>query len=262
MNSDHHFFADDLSLYVLGELDGERREKVRAHIEECAECRRESQALGGDLAALALTASGPAAPARARQRFMQAIAAEPRQAKSRDNVMFTRPRWWMLAPMFSTALLAVCAILLWVENSDLRDQLTHTQQQAQSQSKDLEHARMVVAAMTAPDSLRVTLVSAHTKPQPQMKIFYSPAKGALILTASNIEAAPSGKIYQIWLIPKNGKAPMPAGTFNPDAHGGGVVMLPQMAENMEVKAFAVTLEPSGGSQTPTLPILMTGEAAS
>jgi hypothetical protein len=33
-----------------------------------------------------------------------------------------------------------------------------------------------------------------------------------------------------------------------------------MPENVEAKNFAVTLEPPGGSQTPTMPILMTASA--
>ena len=57
------------------------------------------------------------------------------------------------------------------------------------------------------------------------------------------------------LLPMNGGAPMAAGTFRPDT-SGNAMMNHSMAEGMEAKAFAVTIEPEGGSQTPTMPIKM------
>lgn len=70
----HEQFAEDLGLYALGSLEGEERAALETHLEECASCRRELEVQRGDLAVLALTASGPQPPVRARQRLMSAIA--------------------------------------------------------------------------------------------------------------------------------------------------------------------------------------------
>src|SRR5271157_5809307 len=75
----HEQFADDLALYALGELAGNDRQELGEHLHTCAACRRELQALRGDLGLLGLSSSGPQPPARSKERLMRAIAAEPRR---------------------------------------------------------------------------------------------------------------------------------------------------------------------------------------
>jgi anti-sigma factor RsiW len=73
-------------------------------------------------------------------------------------------------------------------------------------------------------------------------------QGVAQLTVTGLPTAPDGKTYEIWVI--EGKTPRPAGLFS----GGGkqVVMLTRPAP--DGSTVAVTLEPEGGSDTPTLPI--------
>ena len=61
------------------------------------------------------------------------------------------------------------------------------------------------------------------------------------------------------MIPADGSyAPIPAGTFHPDDRGNASVITPDLPKGVPAKAFGVTIEPDGGSQTPTLPIIMAG----
>src|SRR5215469_16653485 len=87
----HEQFADDLSLYSLGALQGEERRAIEKHLEECSACRQELEKLQGDLALLAFSASGPRPPSRSRERLMRAIAREPRRAEVRPQ---GRRSWW------------------------------------------------------------------------------------------------------------------------------------------------------------------------
>ena len=87
----HEQFADDLSLYALGALDGAERLAVERHLQECSACRRELEQLRGDLALMALSARGPKPPSRSRDRLMAAIAKEPRRAQVRRR---KRSAWW------------------------------------------------------------------------------------------------------------------------------------------------------------------------
>jgi anti-sigma-K factor RskA len=68
---------------------------------------------------------------------------------------------------------------------------------------------------------------------------------------------PPQKAYELWLIPMQG-APMPAGTFKPDARGSATVVNPPLPGGMEAKAFAITVENEAGAATPTMPIVMMG----
>jgi hypothetical protein len=87
---------------------------------------------------------------------------------------------------------------------------------------------------------------------------YLKERGALVFTASNLVPLPANKTYELWVIPASGTAPIPAGTFQPDAHGMASVLLPNLPKGIEAKAFGVTMEKAGGSTTPTLPILLAG----
>ncbi len=74
----HEQFADELALYALGELHGDELQEFEQHLETCASCRRELQAMRSELALLGLSAVGPRPPARSKERLMRAIASEPR----------------------------------------------------------------------------------------------------------------------------------------------------------------------------------------
>ena len=121
-----------------------------------------------------------------------------------------------------------------------------------------ERAREVVEVLTSPQSQRVTLVSAHAQPEPTGDAVYLKNRGALVFTASHLAPLPPNKTYELWVIPANGSAPVPAGTFQPDAQGMASVLLPNLPKGIPAKAFGVTMENAGGSTTPTLPILLAG----
>jgi anti-sigma-K factor RskA len=74
------------------------------------------------------------------------------------------------------------------------------------------------------------------------------AGGVLRLEASGLTALPSGKIYQAWIIQPGGK-PVPEPTFSVDSNGRGSVEVPSGQPKGTI--VAVTVEPAGGSQSPT-----------
>lgn len=252
----HQQFAEDLALYALGELDEAQAVEFRQHLAECASCRREYQQLQDDFSLLAMSVTGSTPPAKSRERLLGALAREPRMRQAR--MVPSRPRWWSLAPLFATAVLAAFAILLWIENNDLRGELETAQRQNSSTQHDLTEARELVSTMTAPDAVRMTLTSAQAKPQSQGRVFYLKRTGTLMFFASNLPPTPQKKAYQLWLIPANGKAPMPAGMFKPDANGTAMSSM-RLPERIEAKSFAVTVEDEAGSQTPTSPMVMVAQ---
>jgi hypothetical protein len=126
---------------------------------------------------------------------------------------------------------------------------------------DAASAQLVMDAMTDRTAKHVMLTKAPTTPTPpvpQGRATYVPEKGTLIFLASNMEPLQPNKVYELWLIPADGRNPIPAGTFHPDDRGDASVILPPLPRRIEAKAFGVTVEDEGGSQTPTLPIIMAG----
>lgn len=252
--SAHEQFADDLALLALGALQGEDRVALEKHLEECPACRRELERLRGDMALVALSASGPAPPKRSRERLMKAIAQEPREQKiTARQSSFS----WTFLPWLATAALLLLAGFFWLQSDRLAQRVAQLQDESAQQEAQLERAREVVSTLTSTDALRVTLVAAQAPPQPQGKAIYVRGRSSLIFLASNMPVLPPQKAYELWLIPTNG-APIPAGVFKPDSRGSATVVEPPLPGGVEAKAFAITVEPEQGSSSPTMPILMMG----
>ena len=250
----HEQFADDLSLYALGALQGEERQAVEKHLAECSACRQELEKLQGDMALLAFSASGPRPPARSRGRLIAAIAKEPRRVQIARRA---RVAWWNALGWAAAVAAVVLGIFLKQQNSDLRRHLADLETSYSKREQQLFEAKQLLATLTSPDAEQFTLVAGKTPPQPQGKAIYLRDSGTLVFLASNLPAIPPQKTYELWLIPTSG-APIPAGLFKPDAHGAGAVIRPPLPTGVEAKAFAVTIEPEAGSRAPTSQPVMVG----
>jgi hypothetical protein len=157
--------------------------------------------------------------------------------------------------------LALVAGNLYHERDALRASTTVQSGQIDKLSADAASAKQLVDAMTDPTAKRILLTKASSEAgtaQPEGRITYVPVNGTLIFMGNNLEPLETYKVYQLWLIPSDGRDPIPAGTFHPDERGNASVVMPPLPKGTEAKAFGVTIEDDGGSQTPTMPIVMAG----
>jgi anti-sigma factor RsiW len=276
-NEEHLALMDMLPLYALGELSALEAAHVGEHIEICDTCRREFAEVSEGMVLLALTASGPAAPARSRERLLAAtgLLEQPRPMHSeaadipRDREIDTsteevplyapmRRPWWSFAPTFAAALLAVFAILLWINNANLRSRLEDQRAKLAASQSQLTRAQLIADALTSPQVQRVALVSVKQKPQPSANTMYMPNHKAIVLIAHDLAPLPADKAYELWLLPASGVAPMPMGTFRPDNKGSATMTHTGMEETPAAKGFAITVENASGSEKPTTPIILSG----
>jgi outer membrane murein-binding lipoprotein Lpp len=267
-----HISSDDLALLALGALSPAEAAAFTPHLSGCEQCRHELAELRGDMSLLAFTAPIKPLPAAARERFVASIGAAP------ATEQFARPGRTSVTPMpprsSSGALRlwqAVAAVLLLAlglhayKVHQLQTRLHEDQSRIAALRNDNEalragsdRERQVFQVLTAPDAQHVMLSSTHAKPEPEGHLTYIAASGALIFQANHLRPLPEGKTYELWIIPANGTAPLPAGLFQPDAAGHGAVVLPKIPQGIAAKAFGVTMENAAGATTPTLPILLSG----
>jgi anti-sigma-K factor RskA len=80
-------------------------------------------------------------------------------------------------------------------------------------------------------------------------LLISPSEDAAVVKMSGVPAPPAGKVYQMWLIPKDGSAPVSQGLMDEEA-----LSKPAVVEGISsAAALGITVEPAGGSESPTLP---------
>lgn len=274
-----HISEEDLVLYSMQSLSAGETATAALHIENCPECGRQLAELAGDLALLSLSVDQQPAPAGTRARFLSRIALESQEearvvptpepeAKSiylsapRQVIQEQRPRRFrfpVLIPWaFAFGLLALAGYL-GNRNQRLDDLLNTDKGQIAQLSAQADRAQQVLDALGSPASQQVTLTEGKTAP-PSGHTSYLASKGALVFVGNNLKPIPSNKTYELWIIPASGKAPVPAGLFRPDAKGSASLILPQLPEGIQAKAFGVTVENAEGANTPTLPIVLSGAA--
>ncbi len=80
-----------------------------------------------------------------------------------------------------------------------------------------------------------------------------PADGSGYLVVDGLAPLAAGQVYEAWTIVGDA-APVPAGLATPT---DGLAIFP-LATGTPVQVVALTIEPAGGSQTPTMPIQAAG----
>ena len=260
---------EDLATYALSveplELPGPSRDRFIASLPEETSSPNGVPARAAD--PLGTTQSRPegiseSRPAPHLQHTPQGRPALVPPMQNRELVAFSRFR-----PLLGWAGWAVAAAILLValglrqNRNALQSALAAQNSQiAQLQAEETK-ARQLISALTGPGAVRVNLSMPKAPALPSARAVYEPRSGTLLLTASHLAPLPAQKAYELWLIPADGGSPIPAGTFSPDSRGEATVLLPPLPGGKTAKAFGITMEPSSGSATPTLPILLAGAPA-
>jgi anti-sigma-K factor RskA len=253
--SDHPQFDEDFELFALDVLDRGDKEAIGLHVAQCEDCARRLEEARGRVTALAFAAPAQLPSEESRERLLRSVRAF-RQPGGYLGLSFSRPLRW-LAPGFvlATAVLAILYVQTKDDSGRLRSRIHELEAQQRSLEVQTERARAVLDVLTAPDTLKVTLVRGAATPPPQGKAFYNPNKG-LVFYAANLPRLSRDKTYELWIIPREG-SPIAAGTFDADPKGNGEVLLPPLPSGVAAKALAVTVEPAGGfAQPSSTPILV------
>lgn len=267
MTDSRHIPQEELALFAMQALAHDEAVRLREHVQECSDCRDELAHISRDLALYALSAEQKPLPKGARDRFLARIGADaesvpaaPVPAPQRAVAVQKSKRvflWPLGIAWAAVAALAIVVIVLGIRIGSLDGQLQQARARLAEQSATRARAQAILDLLTAPAARHVELTAAKARPAPTARAVYLASKGALLMQASNLNAVPAGKTYELWVIPTQG-APLPAGLFRPDEAGNASVVLPDIPKGVEAKAFGVTIEQAGGSSTPTAPIVLQG----
>lgn len=264
----------DAALYAVDALEPEERAVFEEHLRGCAACTAEVDSFGEVGAALASAVAQDPPPA-LRENVLAAIhrtrsgtAAGPSAGPSAGTPIGTptgspapagpgtgtgsgadvvhlaqrrRPRrQWLAAAAAAAVLLPGAALGGWALGTQAEQR---EQQQLVAQEQDRQ-ARLLAAADVATHQLAVAGSTAT--------LVVSEQEDAAMFVAADLPAPGEGQEYQLWL--------MQDGSPVPDVHfGGGQVRVWLDGDVDRAGAVAMTVEPAGGSGTPTLPVLASVE---
>jgi hypothetical protein len=161
-------------------------------------------------------------------------------------------RWWQIAAVILLLISAAANVYLYSRLRDTRHELLTAQQTTRQyalQVHQLENRSLqsenLLGVLRNPQTLAVQLKGAPQHPEAQATVFWNQETKEVYLDPAHLPAAPLGKQYQLWALAQ-GK-PIDAGVVKTSDS-----TLHRMKPIEEAQAFAVTLEPAGGSVNPTL----------
>jgi anti-sigma-K factor RskA len=223
--------AHDLTAaYSLHALDAEEREAYEEHLAQCARCRDELAQLQESAAALAWAVDAPAPPAALRARILTEAAA------GRENVVplpLRARRAWQAA----AAVAACTAVGLGIWAATLHDSLGTARAHESALQVVVDPASHTVALHGGRGMVAVG------------------RNGVGVLVVDRLPAAPNGKTYEAWVIPRGGK-PVRAGTFD---GGDAMTMVKLQMPVPKGATVAATVERDGGVDAPTTKPFLSAE---
>jgi anti-sigma-K factor RskA len=271
MREAFHIDDDDLIQYALGTLSLGQLSQYTAHVSLCNECRDKLALIQVELASVGTVLPQNDLPVGARSRFMvrleREVAAKGKAIQNRGNkglyIAGRSAKSWMASPVpmmiLSGALAAGLALAIFDDLSNIHKlrMLMPELSRFERQATELANLKDF---LQGPNTQQVSL---HERPTavkaPEGHAIYSAASGRLVFTAANMPALPPGKVYELWLLPATGSAPLPAGLFKPDSQGSAAVIFPTLSAAVPAGGFGVTIEDAAGSPTPTSPIVLSGQ---
>jgi anti-sigma-K factor RskA len=258
-----HVNPEDSEFWALGALDGEQRQALEAHARGCAQCARELEAAQQRIVLLGLAAPPVAPPPALRESLLRQVRAERMRTVPQPAALpASRPRQLWLTPAFAVATIIFAGLSAWLWSRDRQD-LDRIQglqvrlSEAQSRTQDLMASSDAISnVLGAPGTVRVALASQPGGPAGRAGVLFN-ARFGYAVYVGELPPAAAGRSYQLWLVPSSGN-PISLGVFS--GSQPTIALTARVAPGLVPKAFAVTVEPEGGSPQPTGPKVLVGAA--
>jgi anti-sigma-K factor RskA len=225
--------------YAVDALDDLERAQFERHLAECAACREEVAGLRAAAASLAaLTETVP--PTSLRDRVLADIATvrplppevpTRKQATERATERASRRTGLLVAAAAAILALGGTAVV--------------TQPWANDADQSITAADQVLAA---PDAQKVA-ADVDAVPGASITVVRSRSRNQAVMVTRGVPQPPADKVYQAWFLEPDGR--MVSVGLMPSVRDDEPVLLDPDADAASAKAVAITLEPAGGSPSPT-----------
>lgn len=246
-----------LELYVAGVLSKDENLEIHGYAQEFPEVKSEIEAI--ESAVLELTKR--LSPGVTQKSFKEvssriggAISIKTIDSKKGSGYSYLG---WAASILFAAGLL-----WMYVENDSLKSDIEVTNQEKKSLEEQIRSIQQDAADKeTILNQLRdknitvVALGGQTVSPTSFAKAYWNKEEQKVFIDAQGLPEPPPGYTYQVWSLKLNPLTPTSVGLLDDfKANGDRFFELPNANDT---EAFGITLEPEGGSESPTLEQLYT-----
>ncbi len=246
--------SGNLELYVYGLLPEDEARRIAAMSAENPQLREEIEQI--ELAVIDLSSAfAPFIPASVYRLISSRIAPDsPAPMESVQKRGFN----WAALTGWAAAVLLLLGIGYFYKELDERNERVA---EVEKQRKSLQEAVVTLEAAkkSGDEALAVVRDTANTvvalggqavSPQSAAKVYWNRETQSVYVDAQGLPRPPEGMVYQVWALKLDPLTPVSIGLLeNFEADNRKIFAVSQAAE---AEAFGITLEPAGGSATPTL----------
>lgn len=245
--------SGDLELYVFGVLPEDEMTTISKEIQESEELQKEIEKIEKSVLAFSQTLSPGVKP----EQFVSLY-----QSLKENEVpvrsISSAPKWVSYIGWAASVALVVA---LWLNNEKVtsteeelklvQEEKTKVEESLDSASESLQLSQEAIAFFRNEDVMRVALpANDAVAPEAFAQVFYNESAGKAIIDISGLPEAPEGMVYQAWSLLLDPLTPRSIGLLEATDQSSLYLI---SVDNVPVsEAFGITLEPEGGSESPTL----------
>jgi len=260
MDLEQYISSGILELYVYGALTEEESIKVSTELKKHPEILKEVEEIEDALTQLS-TAAAPYNPETLLKNIQQKITSNPTKvvehpAKSKKNNVVLYISW-----AASIALL-IGLISVINQRNELRENInavsatnTKLEEQISNAKNDAEKTKQLLEVFRDKDIITVPLDGQQVAPEAYAAIHWNEKTNQVYVDAKELPTPPEGKEYQVWSLTLEPLTPTSIGLLSNFTEDENKIFILENANSSQ--AFGITLEPKGGSETPTMEQLYT-----
>ncbi len=257
MNTKAYISSGIIESYVLGIATPAERQEFETMCRQYAEVASARDAFEASLE-MQLLSDAPAAPVFLRQKIQDSLvhvkAVPVREEKEEETTPVRRLGVWKM--IAAASLLITAGTIIWaITSSQKANDLAVSNEQLQNQltrsNEELAQIRNESEVLHKPNMKMAALKGTPQAPASYATVYWDTTSKDVYLMINNLPQPASGQQYQLWAL-LDGK-PVDLGVFDFDIRRR---LLVKMQNVSNAQAFAITLEPRGGSPSPTMEAMM------
>ena len=145
------------------------------------------------------------------------------------------------------------------QSSEALNEITNLKQQLAKEDAASVELAQINSVLSSPQWRIIPLAGQGPAPDAFSAKVYWDVRGNRWVVTADLPPAPEGKVYQVWFVTPT--ANISAGLISPNKTGHGFTVVQFPSNAAPLAAAAITLEPEGGSQQPTMPIYALGKVS-
>ncbi|MCB7479986.1 anti-sigma factor [Christiangramia sediminis] len=256
MDIQEYISSGVLELYVYGALTEAESLEVTRALKEHPEIRIEVEEI--EIALQKLSAA--VAPSYNAEALLASI--KQKLSNKSDNTVINIERkketdWVSYFGWAATILLLIGLFFVFEDRNNLREQLNTEQarnarmeQQIADARDDAEKTEELLAVLRDKDVSKISLQGQNVDPGAYAAVYWNKKENTAYIDAKDLPEPPRGKVYQVWSLKLEPLTPTSIGLLADFTVDENKIFALENANESE--AFGITLEPEGGSESPTM----------